>query len=268
MGAGYTGMALLEALKARPDPVVVTTTRRERIASLASYDVDAFLLEASHGLAFQNLMDASDAMVVLVAPAGSQTYEETYLKTAQYITAALEHRQTPFYLIYTSSTRVCEGCAHSPVDEETPLQPYSSQGKTLLETEQLYLKSRATVCVLRLGGIYGPGRTLGDRAQRLAGLELSGTGEETTNHIHRDDIVAAILFCLDHALKGVYHLVSDAHPTRKELYSRICALRNLPPPRWKETLSPKGSSYKVSNQKIKSAGFVFKHPLIECLGNA
>lgn len=268
MGAGYTGMALLQALKARKDQVVVTTTRRERIASLTSEGCGTFLLGPSNEHAFQDLIDTSDAMVVLVAPGGCQTYEETYLKTARYIAAALAHRRTPFYLIYTSSTRVCEGCGSAVVHEETPLHPHSPQGKILLETEQLYLKSNATTCVLRLGGIYGPERTLDDRAERLAGLELSGTGEETTNHIHRDDIIAALLFCLDHALKGVYHLVNDAHPTRRELYSKICELRNLPLPRWKGSSSLERSGYEVSNQKIKSAGFVFKHPSIESLGNA
>jgi len=87
---------------------------------------------------------------------------------------------------------------------------------------------------------------------------MPGAGNEPTNNIHLDDIVAAIAFCLDHSLKGIYHLVDDDHPIRKELYSSLCQLINLPSPVWNLDPSETTKGYKVSNQKIKEEGFRFK----------
>jgi hypothetical protein len=101
-----------------------------------------------------------------------------------------------------------------------------------------------------MGGIYGPGREIETRALKLIGKQMPGNGEEYTNHIHLEDIVRALEFCLERKLKGVYHLVNDAHPSRKELYGKG--------PIWSSKNT--GLGYRVSNQKIKEAGFVFSHP--------
>jgi hypothetical protein len=88
------------------------------------------------------------------------------------------------------------------------------------------------------------------RALKLTGKQIQGSGKEYTNHIHLEDIVRALEFCLERHLKGLYHLVNDSHPSKKELYGEG--------PIWSSKSSSLG--YRVSNQKIKEAGFVFSHP--------
>ena len=95
-----------------------------------------------------------------------------------------------------------------------------------------------TVCTLRLGGIFGPGRDLLERAKKLSGKTLPGTGNEPTNHIHLDDIVSAILFCLDKRLSGTFDLVNEEHRSRKQFYSSLSSLLKLPPPSFDETKPP------------------------------
>jgi nucleoside-diphosphate-sugar epimerase len=105
-----------------------------------------------------------------------------------------------------------------------------------------------------LGGIYGPGRELAERAKRLSGKEMAGSGEEPTNHIHLEDIIGGILYSLEHRLIGIYNLVNNLHPTRKKLYSDLCKMQQLPCPIWKgEKVPYKG--YTVSNKKIVEAGY-------------
>ena len=325
IGAGYVGEALLVRLQKSPYEVIVTTKKKERIKTLQKYGQVFFLdpnIDEGFNLEtavsrFNELIDACDGAIVLVAPGESQSYEDVYLGTAEKISCALKNRKKPFYLLYTSSTSVYEGInselgteslfsnssglwiASKPrgwlnrsqvniknmdlaaifhprelsrdsrdrfnlktVSEEIILNPVSVKSKVLLKTECCYLNSNAATCILRLGGIYGPDRELIDRAKRFSGKEMPGTGYESTNHIHLDDIVAALLFCLEHSITGVYNLVNDDHPTRKELYTNLCRTQNIPSPIWKSEKSLGISSgYLVSNQKIKDVGFTFKHSL-------
>lgn len=257
MGAGYVGIALLRQLQDLPSEVYITTTREEKIEILRPYGKNVLLLNGRSDEKFKEWISFCDAMIVLVAPGSSRDYETTYLETAKKISSALNERRSPFHLIYTGSTSVCEGTCADWVTEEMKLDPPSANGKILLETEKVYLHSKADACVLRLGGIYGPNRELIDRARRLSGKEMPGSGEEPTNHIHLDDIVGAILFCLTHRLTGIYHLVNDDHPTRKELYSALSESIQVPSPIWS---SKEKSGYRVSNRKIKEAGYIFQHP--------
>ncbi|MBS0652040.1 MAG: NAD-dependent epimerase/dehydratase family protein [Verrucomicrobia bacterium] len=257
MGAGYVGTALLRQLQGLTPEVYITTTREDKVETLRPYGKDVLLLGANSDEKLKEWISFCDAMIVLVAPGSSRDYETTYLETAKKISSALNERKSPFHLIYTGSTSVCEGAHADWITEEMELDPPSANAKILLETEKIYLRSEADACILRLGGIYGPNRELTDRARRLSGKEMSGDGNEPTNHVHLDDIVGGILFCLTHRLTGIYHLVNDDHPTRKELYSALCESVQVPSPIW----SSKGQSgYRVSNRKIKEAGYIFQHP--------
>ena len=261
MGAGYVGMALLKQLQNHPYHLFITTTQKERIDILQPYAESVILLNSNKAQQIQALIDMCDALIVLVAPKNSQSYKETYLHTAEIITRATQHKREPFYILYTSSTAVCEGIQDPWITELTPLSPLSDNAQILLETEQCYLNSGIPTCILRLGGIYGPGREFISRASYFSGKDLPGTGSEPTNHIHLDDIVSAILFCLSHSLTGVYNLVNEDHPSKQELYSRLCQNLHIPAPRWDPLLpSKRGCGSKVSNQKIKDAGFVFSYP--------
>lgn len=264
MGAGYVGMALLSYLQSQPYEISITTTRADRVDDLSSYGQHVLVLHPFEDKDLKELIDSCDGMVILAAPKNSQTYEETYLNTAKRISLALRDRKTPFYLLYTSSTSVCEGLHNEWVTETTALCPQTENAKILLEAEKYYLNCGASACILRLGGIYGPKRELIDRARRFSGKEMPGSGDEPTNHIHLEDIVAAIAFCLDRSLTGLYHLVNDDHTPRKELYSSLCQSIDIPCPIWNPGLSQcTNKSYKVSNQKIKDTGFIFKHPMIK-----
>ena len=108
-------------------------------------------------------------------------------------------------------------------------------------------------CIFRLSEIYGPGREIANRFKEKT--VFPGSGENPTNMIHLDDIVGAILFAITHSLKGIYNLTDDDHMTRRELYTLFQNVTFDP------TTTPRfGGNRKVSNEKIKKAGYVFKHP--------
>jgi len=156
MGAGYVGMALLSHLQESLHEIFITTTQEDRVAVLQSYGQQVLVLQPTETNDLKELIDSCDGIIVLVAPKNSKNYEETYLNTAKRITSALKDRKTPFYILYTSSTSVCEGIQNEWVTEDVILNPKSENAKILLETERRYLNCGVSTCILRLGGIYGP----------------------------------------------------------------------------------------------------------------
>lgn len=266
MGAGYVGMSLLEDLKNESHQISITTTRKERVAELVPYG-RVLVLHPTEDNGFKAFIDSCDAIVVLVAPkTHGQNYQETYVNTAKKILSSLKNREKPFYILYTSSISVCAGMQNE-VTEDTALDPKLENAKILLETERLYLNKEGvgenvTTCILRLGGIFGPGRELTEHVRRyFSGKTMLSSGEESMNLIYLEDIVKAIKFCLDRSLTGIYHLVNDDHTAKKELFSNLCQSEGIPPPIWNAQAVKSG--YVVSNKKIKEAGFVFKQPNIQ-----
>lgn len=255
IGVGYVGMALLSSLPKDSHIITTTTTTKEKIPLLQTLSNKVILL-GEEEKEFCKAANEADAIIVLVAPSNNRNYEETYLSTAKKIIRAIKDNADP-YIVYSSSTSVYEGLS-GEVTEDLPLN-----SSLLLETENILL-GHAKCCVLRLGGIYGPGRELYQRARKLSGKQLPGTGEEPTNHIHQEDIVRAIQFCLDKQLTGVYNLVNDDHRSRREIYDSLCHDLHLPPPTW--TNSNKGS-YIVSNKKIISNEFHILHNYCDPLKN-
>ncbi|MDB2613637.1 hypothetical protein N9Y92_00580 [Chlamydiales bacterium] len=232
LGSGYVGMELLR--KWNTPKFIVTTTTTEKIPSLIKIPSveQAVLCWGSDLSPLLPYIDLCDGIVVTVAPKGGNSYEDTYLKTAQSLRDLLRARGKPLHLIYTSSI----SAFRKPV---------------LLETEKIYLNGfnqSVSTTILRLGGIYGPGRTIEERAKRLSGMKMMRSANEYTNHIHLADIVKAIQFSFEHTLLGDYNLVNDAHPTLEELYSPLC---NEPP------TFLLGQPF--SNEKIKQVGFTFGH---------
>jgi nucleoside-diphosphate-sugar epimerase len=267
LGAGYVGKAVLSRFKDDGHLLYASTTHQENVDTLKFYTQHVFVVRGFEKEKLQEVIDRCDGLIILVAPKHHEKYEETYLSTAKTISAALAGRQKPFYLLYTSSISVYEGVANEWATEELIGRPQSKNGQILIEAEKIYFNcsnEKVKTCILRLGGIYGPNRELVQRARDLSGKEMSGTGDEPTNHIHLEDIVSAIEFCLNHHLSGIYNLVNDDHPSRKRFYSSLCHSLGIPPPTWNSSLSGgRGRGYKVSNEKISNKGFTFKRPSID-----
>ena len=265
LGAGYVGKALLTKRPQGSYTFFASTTSEENASLLRPFALEVFVLKAHETEKLKRLIDASDGICVFIAPKKDQNHE-IYLETARTLAKILENRKTPFHLIYTGSTFVYEG-AEELSDETTTLTPTHPNANILLETEETYLgieNPHVRTCILRLGGLYGPGRELVNRAKQLSNKVMPGTGNELTNHIHLDDVVSAVEFCLNNQLASVFNLVNDAHPSRKNLYDNLCHSLDIPPPIWDKTGRPNhGCGFAVSNKKIKDLGFVFSHPSLD-----
>ena len=133
----------------------------------------------------------------------------------------------------------------------------------MADAEQCLLSiasEQQSVCVLRLGGIYGPGRELLKIFRRRSGTTMDGDGKDPSNWVHLDDIVGAIDFARTHRLNGIYNLVQDTILSRRDLLDCLFQTYDLPGVEWNpQVAGGRSHSVKVSNQKLKDAGYSFIH---------
>ncbi len=269
LGCGYVGCALADYWQEQGHFVTGTTTSWKRVASLSGVVDQVFLMKGDDADAVQSLVRGQDTVVVSVAPISSQvadesTYETTYLATAKNLVQALNQAPRVKQIIYLSSCSVYRDSQGGWVDETSPISPSEPRSQILSQAEQILLQGASKnqkVCILRLGGIYGPGRELIRMFGGLAGMTLPGKGDRVINWIHRDDIVGAIELARLNKLEGIYNLVDDSQLTVKEQVERICFQYGLPPVHWDSSqLSWRRKSLRISNQKLKAAGYELVHP--------
>lgn len=264
IGCGYVGTALARYWRQELGFVVTaTTTTPERVAALEALGAKAVVVNGNDPEGLRSLLQDQDTVVLSVGAKNANVYEETYLHTAQTLVSVLKQAPNVRQLLYTGSYGVYGDRNGASVDESSPVAPANPNGQILSDTEQVLLSGSSddlSVCILRLGGIYGPGRELVKIFGRVAGTTRPGKGDDVTNWIHLDDIVAAIEFARKHRLQGIYNLVDDAHLRSRELLDKVCEQHNLPKVVWDESQkSVRPYNARVSNQKIKMAGYQLIH---------
>ena len=161
-----------------------------------------------------------------------------------------------------SSTSVYSQMDGSVVAEDD-VSPSGFSGETLLKSENMLRDFYEKSCILRLSGIYGPGRLSVLEKVRNKDIYLSEAESSYTNRIHIDDIVKASIFAFEKDLSGPYNL-SDSHPVRKnEFLKTLATMCGVELEVGPSKPSMRRTNKIVSNQKILDAGYVFKYPDFE-----
>lgn len=140
----------------------------------------------------------------------------------------LEHLPSPRRLLYVSSTGVYGGHGGNWIDEETPPAPEDDAGRACLEAEGVLAsvakRHGLDFVILRLAGIYGPGRLIGGAALQ-AGQPIRGEPDVHLNLIHVEDAAQVVDAASIHATSGKVYLVADGRPpTRRDFYSYLAEL--------------------------------------------
>lgn len=206
--------------------------------------------------------------IVYTAAAGGfndQAYTAAYVQGPGHLLRALQQAgQSPRRVLFTSSTGVYAQKAGEWVDEESPAEPDEFSGRRVREGEQVFLGGPFPAVVLRLGGIYGPGRTwLIDRV-RGGEARLPAGPPLYTNRIHRDDAARALHHLLGLGQPAPLYLGVDHEPAAEAEVLQWLAQRlgvslspgaEPPPP----GLRPR-SNKRCRNARLLSSGFTFRYP--------
>jgi nucleoside-diphosphate-sugar epimerase len=132
---------------------------------------------------------------------------------------------------YISTTGVYHQTDGSWVDESSPTRPKREAGRAHLSAEELLhqLRPNSPWTILRLAGIYGPGR-VPRVANVIAGRPIASPPSGFLNLIHVDDAVDAVMAAWSMSKLRLYAVSDDNPVVRSEFYHEIARQCGAPPP--------------------------------------
>lgn len=129
-------------------------------------------------------------------------YQAAYVDGLKRVVGWLNyHRQAPARLVFVSSSSVYAQTAGEWIDEYSPTEPTGFSGRLMLQAEDVARNSGWPASIVRLTGIYGPGR---ERLleQVRQGYRVAHEPVLFGNRIHSDDAAGLLAFLLQHDAKG------------------------------------------------------------------
>jgi nucleoside-diphosphate-sugar epimerase len=185
-------------------------------------------------------------------------YEAIFIHGWKNLWSALE--QTPGRTLLISSTAVYGESNGAVVNEKTEPEPTGFNGKVLLDMEQLAANSTENLTVVRISGIYGPGRERLIRVAASKGLEIQQFPPCFTNRIHRDDAAAALQHLLEIDQPQALYVATDDEPVpRYEVVEWLAKAQGRPAPVGLTDESA-GRGKRASNQRLRNSGFKLSYP--------
>lgn len=250
VGCGYLGRRVADSWLAQGDQVLAVTRSAARAKEFAAGGIQPIVGEVTAGL---DLSQADGVESVLFAVgfdrSSGQAIREVYVGGLEKVLDSLPRSVSRF--IHISSTGVYGQMDGEWVDEDSPCEPQREGGRACLAAETL-LRSREIgmrSVILRLAGIYGPGR-LPRMKDLLAGKPIDSPPDGHLNLIHVDDAVTGILAAerLAHTPERI--LVSDGNPVlRGEFYRELAKLSGAPQPRFAGSQQPSDSGGRPASDK-------------------
>jgi len=250
-GLGYAARRILarlpdiEASGATRDPEAARAWRRDGVAAWAVDD-------QSTRPALEAALRGAETLLISAPP------DENGDPALQRFGAAIAAAPALARVVYLSSVGVYGDRGGAWVDESSAPAPGSPRARRRLAAEREWRafgeRRGASVVVLRLAGIYGPGRNALEKLQRGAARRIVKPGQ-VFNRIHVDDIAAVAVRLIEAGGKGGLWNVADEEPAPPQDVIVFAAelLGVAPPPTEDFTtarLTPMARSFYDDNRRV------------------
>jgi nucleoside-diphosphate-sugar epimerase len=252
-GMGYTAHAIVRRLAPRLDAAWGTTRAPDKMAALEASGVAPLLFDGTgHSEAVADALAEASHIVVSIAPGEAGDLVLTHFRNDL---AALK----PQALVYLSTVGVYGDHGGDWVDEASECRPVSQRSIRRLEAEaawRLFAEETGTpVAILRLAGIYGPGRSAFDRLKDGTARRVVKTGQ-FFNRIHVDDIAAAVEPAFAAPADGTFNVADDLPAPPQDVVAFAAELLGFPAPPEEpfETadLTPMARSFYGENKRVRN----------------
>ncbi len=271
-GAGYSGRAIARRLAPSADQIWGTTRSTDKMQRLDALGLSPQLFageklapgrESGIGVALRQ----TTHLVVSIAPEndGDPVLGAMGNRIKDYMPALR-------WICYLSTVGVYGNHNGEWVDETTPCRPVSERSVQRVEAElawdRVASKNTVPLSIVRLSGIYGPGRNPIRTALEGKARRLVKPGQ-VFNRIHVDDIAGAVALLASARSHGIYNVTDDEPAPPQDVVEYACRLAGITPPveipfEWAE-LTPMARSFygenkRVSNARIRKLGYDFLFP--------
>ncbi len=232
-GCGYLGSRVARLWREAGHTVHSVTRDSKRAAELTRQGYTPLLADVLRPATLAHL-PAADTVLYAVGydRASGASIQEVYVNGLQHVLDALPVETGK--LIYISSTGVYGQSQGEWVDEQSATEPTRDGGAACLAAERLLAGHRwgPKSVVLRMAGIYGPGRIPTSEPIRR-GEPIEAPEHGFLNLIQVDDAAQIVLAAEARAPGGSLYTVSDGQPVeRRDYYAEIARLLSAPAPQF------------------------------------
>ncbi|MBW3542747.1 MAG: SDR family oxidoreductase [Planctomycetes bacterium] len=274
IGCGYLGRRVASRWVEAGHKVRALTRSAARTEELADLGIepvrgDVTQPETLHGL------PPSDSVLYAVAldRSSHQSRREVLVEGLARTLDALMGKVQRF--LFISTTSVYGQTDGSRVDETSSCHPTRENGRMALEAEHVVRRHFSAerggpaANIVRLAGLYGPGRLLRRIEAVQSGEVVSGNPEAWLNLIHVDDAAEAVIACERQWRSGETWLACDDRPIhRREYYELLSRLLHGPPPTFDGgsvvDARTEGLNKRCSNAKLRrELGWSPRYPTCE-----
>jgi nucleoside-diphosphate-sugar epimerase len=261
IGLGYTAKRLVD-LHARAFAHISGTVRTDVArARLKVPDIDLFDGHATTATIAK--AGAADAILISVPPGAAA--DPVLATFADAITRGHARR-----VVYLSTIGVYGDHQGGWVDEDTQPAPAHDRVRARVRVEERWHELLGDrLAVLRLGGIYGPGRNALIELRQGRARRIVKPGQ-VFNRIHVDDAAAAIIAAIRRGQGGTWNICDDEPAPPQDVIAYAASLMGVVPPPEQafETadLSPMARSFYASNRRVRNTrakrdlGVTFSYP--------
>lgn len=258
VGCGYLGLAAAQRFLAAG--CIVAGVRRSSDSSdeLSTSGIQPLVGDVARPETWQDWPRDWDVVVNAVSSSrgGPDVYREVYLAGTRHLIEWIGPRLRCY--VHIGSTSVYAQTDGSWVDEDSPTAPSTETGRVLVETERSLRSAHATAgfpaILLRVSGIYGPGR--GHLLKQLLNGEarIEGDGSRWINMVHRDDAASAIEAVARRGEPGRIYNVTDDCPVRQGDFLRWLAREyELPEPPVSEAVEGTSRKRGLTQKRVLNA---------------
>jgi len=227
-----------------------------------SHDVTVISADVTQPLSIATLASIEPEVIVYCVAASGQTdaeYNAAYVDGLRNVLTTQQHNLQLKHVFFVSSTRVYGQDTDQLLDESVSAVPADFGGERLLEAEHLLQTLSCGATVLRLSGIYGPGRL---RMLNLAKSPDNWPRQNIwSNRIHRDDAAAFIVFLIKQVLAGNHvlgcYIVTDSRPVPQyEVLEWLAEQLQTE----KAKALPASGGKRLNNKALLASGFKLQYP--------
>jgi nucleoside-diphosphate-sugar epimerase len=267
-GAGFSGRAIGAAALERGAEVHGTTRSLGRATALREAGIRPLIFTgAALSRDALETLRAATHLVISIPPGEG---DDPVIAAARAVIA----REMPAlrWIGYLSTIGVYGDHDGEWVDETARCRPTSQRSTARLTAEnrwqEIAVESRVPVAIMRLAGIYGPGRNTFVNLANGKAKRLIKPGQ-VFNRIHVDDIAGATMFLAENGLGGIYNVTDNEPAPPQDVVEFAAGLMGVEPPEevpfGRAELTPMqrsfyGENKRVSNAKLREAGYEPRYP--------
>jgi nucleoside-diphosphate-sugar epimerase len=201
-GFGYTALRVVEQSAGRFATISGTVRRPDKQDEMRRRGFDAFLIDAPDQAPIEACIRDADVLLMSAPPgrAGDPAL-------SSYRRAIAESRARR--VIYLSTIGIYGDHDGAWIDEDTPPAPRIERAKARAAAEAQWLATVGErLSILRLAGLYGPGRNALIRLRNGTARRIVKPGQ-VFNRIHVDDAARAVVAAIAHPNGGLWNVCDD-----------------------------------------------------------